>query len=126
MGYVHQQLSISRFNQRLHQWLGWLQAILLMMGEVFGQGEVFIMDSMPVSVRKRVRAMRCRKMRGRDYCGYCAAKKEKFFGWRLHLVCSREGLPAAVDLLPASYHDLTPAISPLARAFIPTRAQQRT
>ena len=32
-------------------------------------------------------------MRGRAYCGYCAAKKEKFFGWRLHLICTPAGLP---------------------------------
>ena len=47
-------------------------------------------------------------MRGADYCGYCAAKDEKFFGWRLHLVCTPDGLPAAFEFLPAAYHDLTP------------------
>jgi DDE family transposase len=108
MGYVKQRLSISRFNRRLHQLMGWLQAILLIMGEVFAHGEVFIIDSLPVPVCKRVRAIRCRKVRGRAYCGYCAAKKERFFGWRLHLVCSPDGLPVAFDLLPAAYHDLTP------------------
>src|SRR5574341_216387 len=108
MGYVQQRLSISRFNRRLHQLAGWLPAILLIMGEVFGQGTVFIVDSLPVPVCKRVRATRCRKVRGRAYYGYCAAKREKFFGWRLPLVCSPEGLPVAFDMLPASYHDLTP------------------
>ena len=47
-------------------------------------------------------------MRGRAYCGYCAAKKEKFFGWRLHVVCTDDGVPVAFDMLPASEHDLTP------------------
>ena len=47
-------------------------------------------------------------MRGAAYCGYCAAKGEKFFGWRLHLVCTVAGVPVAFDLLPASLHDLTP------------------
>src|SRR5574341_391018 len=108
MGYVQQRLSISRFNRRLHQLAGWLPAILLIMGEVFGQGTVFIVDSLPVPVCKRVRATRCRKVRGRAYCGYCAAKREKFFGWRLHLVCTTEGVPIAFDLRPASEQDLTP------------------
>ncbi len=54
------------------------------------------------------RARRRRKVRGRDFCGYCAAKKEKFFGWRLHLICNPAGLPVAFQLLPAAYHDLTP------------------
>ena len=47
-------------------------------------------------------------MRGREYCGYCAAKKEKFFGWRLHLICTPSGVPVSFQLLPAAFHDLTP------------------
>jgi hypothetical protein len=108
MGYLSKRLSISRFNRRLHQLEGWLPGLLMLLCSVFGKHEVFVMDSVPVPVCKRVRARRCRKVRGRDYCGYCAAKDEKFFGWRLHLVCTPEGLPAAFDLLPAAYHDLTP------------------
>jgi hypothetical protein len=47
-------------------------------------------------------------VRGAAYCGYGAAKQESFFGWRLHLVCTSEGLPVRYSLLPAAYHDLTP------------------
>ena len=82
--------------------------MLAVLGEVFRQQTVFIIDSLPVPVCRRVRARRCRKVRGQAYCGYCAAKQEKFFGWLLHLVCTAEGLPAAYELLPASQHDLTP------------------
>ena len=39
---------------------------------------------------------------------YRAAKKEKFFGWRLHLICNPCGQPVAFELLPGAYHDLTP------------------
>ena len=63
---------------------------------------------MPLPVCKRVRAWRCKKVRGKAYCGYCAAKREKFFGWRLHLICTAAGIPVAFDLLPAAEHDLTP------------------
>jgi len=77
---------------------------------VRGQAAIcdFVIDSLPLPVCRRVRAWRCRKVRGRAYCGYCAAKKEKFFGWRLHLVCTTEGVPVACALLPARQHDLTP------------------
>lgn len=47
-------------------------------------------------------------MRGKAYCGYCAAKREAFFGWRLHLVCTPTGVPVAFELLPGGLHDLTP------------------
>jgi hypothetical protein len=106
LGYVN-PLSVSRFNRRLHQLSDWLYGIVTVVGEVFAQGEVFIIDSMPLPVCKRARARRCKKVRGRAFCGYCAAKKEKFFGWRLHLICTAEGIPVAFDLLPAAEHDLT-------------------
>lgn len=86
----------------------WLYGIVTWLGDLFATGEVFIIDSMPMPVCKRVRARRCKKVRGRAYCGYCAAKREKFFGWRLHLICTAEGVPVAFELLPASEHDLTP------------------
>src|SRR5438093_12408892 len=83
-GYLSSGLSVSRFNRRLHALADWLPLIAETLAELFNTGEVFVIDSMPVPVCKRKRARRCRKVRGRIYCGYCAAKDEKFFGWRLH------------------------------------------
>jgi hypothetical protein len=82
--------------------------VLETLAELFAAGECFIIDSLPVPVCKRARAWRCRTLRGRQFCGYCAAKKEKFFGWRLHLVCTPSGIPVRFELLPAALHDLTP------------------
>lgn len=107
LGYVH-RLSVSRFNRRLHSLREWLYELVSLVSEIWRQGEVFIIDSMPLPVCKRVRASRCKKVRGKAFCGYCAAKKEKFFGWRLHLICTPEGIPVSFDLLPAAEQDLTP------------------
>jgi len=107
MGYV-KHLSLSRFNRRLHALSDWLAGIVGLLTEVCRRGEVFIMDSMPLPVCRRVRARRCKKVRGKAFCGYCAAKKEKFFGWRLHLICTPTGVPVSFDLLPASEQDLSP------------------
>src|SRR5215213_699377 len=106
--YLSGKLSTSRFNRRLHALGAWFRLLLETLGALFARGEAFIIDSMPVPVCRRARARRCRTVRGAAYCGYCAAKGEKFFGWRLHLVCTVEGVPVAFDLLPASLHDLTP------------------
>jgi hypothetical protein len=102
-----QRLSVSRFNRRLHALSPWLYGLVTLVGEVLACGEVFIIDTLPMPVCKRVRASRCKKVRGKAFCGYCAAKQEKFFGWRLHLICTAGGVPVAFDLLPASEHDLT-------------------
>ena len=106
--YLSGPLSISRFNRRLHRLADWLPLLAEVLGRCFEQTGCLIIDSLPVPVCRRVRARRCRKVRGAEYCGYCAAKKEKFFGWRLHLVCTAAGIPVRYSLLPAAYHDLTP------------------
>jgi hypothetical protein len=106
--YLSGPLSISRFNRRWHKLLPWVELALATLTEMGRRGEVFIVDSLPVPVCRRVRARRCRKVRGREYCGYCAAKKEKFFGWRLHLIVSAEGVPVSYEVLPGGFHDLTP------------------
>lgn len=105
-GYVP-RLSVSRFNRRLHA----LQEVLLLMvsllGEMLTTGTVFVIDTMPVPVCKRVRAKRCRKVQGDDYLGYCASKHDFYFGWQLHLVCDAAGVPVTFELLPAKWDELT-------------------
>ena len=108
LGYLSGHISISRFNRRLHQASVWFSAILALVCDLFAVGEIFIIDSLSLPVCKRVRAWRCKKVRGAEYCGYCSAKKEKFFGWRLHLICTHTGIPVSFELLPAAFHDLTP------------------
>jgi hypothetical protein len=109
MRYLSGALSFSRFNRRLHALAHWFALALDLLCELFAFGTAaFALDSMPVPVCHRVRAGRCKKLRGDAYYGYCAAKKEKFFGWRLHLACTAAGVPVGFDLLPASLHDLNP------------------
>jgi len=106
--YLSGRLDLTRFNRRLHALADWLAFIAATLGEVFLHGAVFVIDSIPVPVCRRARARRCRKVRGRAYCGYCAAKKEQCFGWRLHLICTPDGIPVSFQLVPGGFHDLTP------------------
>jgi len=108
MRYLSGPLSASRFNRRLHALGAWLRLARETLGALLATGEAFLLDSMPVPVCRRARARRCRKVRGAAFCGYCAAKREKFFGWRPHLLCTGDGVPVAFDLLPGGLHDLTP------------------
>jgi hypothetical protein len=115
MRYLTKPLSTSRFNRRVHALAGWLEYILELLGQVHAQGQAYIIDSMPVPVCKSVRARRCRKLlvrgtlaRPHHYLGRCAAKGWRFYGWRLHLICTPAGVPVRFQMLPGSWHDLTP------------------
>lgn len=101
------KLSVSRFNRRLHALRDVLLLMVSLLGEMLATGTVFMIDTMPVPVCKRVRAERCRKVRGAQYLGYCASKREYYFGWQLHLVCDAAGIPVSFELLPAQWDELT-------------------
>lgn len=109
LGYLSGRLSVSRFNRRLHALAAWLEAMLDVLGHLLGSTTtLYLLDSVPVPVCRPARARRCRKVRGKRYSGYVAATQERFFGWRLHLVCTLEGVPVHYTLLPARLHDLVP------------------
>ena len=111
MGYLSGHLSISRFNRRVHQLSAWLAQLLSSIAELGRTGQVYIIDSMPLPVCRRCRAGRCRKVQG---AGYCAAKKEKIYGYRLHLVCTTDGRPVAFEIWPACFDDRVPVPTLLA------------
>lgn len=50
---VHPRVSISRFNRRLHALSDWLYGIVTLVGEAYAQGEVFVIDTLPLPVCKQ-------------------------------------------------------------------------
>ncbi len=59
--YLSGRLELTRFNRRLHALSDWLAFIATTLGEVFMHGEVFVIDSIPLPVCRRVRARRTSK-----------------------------------------------------------------
>src|SRR5947209_16439520 len=53
--YLSGDLSVSRFNRRLHTLADWLPLLLDLLGEVLAKGEAFVIDSMPLPVCRRAR-----------------------------------------------------------------------
>ena len=68
-----------------------------------------LVDSFPVMLARHGHSYRARVGRALADIGYCAAKKTRFHGVRLHCIAQREGgrlpLPAQVWLCAASHHD---------------------
>jgi len=99
--------SLSRFNRRLHHSQAYLTDLVTWLGEQTAQMGLCVMDALPLPVCKKVRADRCRKVRGRGFMGWSSAKREWYFGWRLHWLCDTVGVPITFTLLPAAWHELT-------------------
>lgn len=63
-----------------------------------------IIDSTALPVVNYWRSYRCHGFPEANY-GYCAAKKEKYYGFKLHLLTTVNGIPTDYDLTPASIPD---------------------
>lgn len=71
---------------------------------------IFVIDSMPVEVCRFARAKNSRAFR-EDFSsaptyGYCAAHKQHYFGYKLHVVCTPDGIVEYFDLTPANLADI--------------------
>lgn len=106
--YFSTMLSLSRYNRRVHRLKDVIEYCMEKIFQLFLYSDSYIEDSMPLPVCKRARASRNKKVRGRQYCGYSSSKREKFFGFRLHMVTDLQGIPVSIQILPGALHDLTP------------------
>lgn len=72
----------------------------------------YIMDSMPIPVCGYTRAGRQHNLAAEfgithaQMYGHCAAKKEDFYGFRLHLMVTTQGIAAHFVVAAASHHDV--------------------
>jgi hypothetical protein len=96
----------SRFNRRSKE----LMPILVKFQRFLvkkmnaNQNLIRIIDSTPVPVKSYWRSGRSDTFPEGNY-GYCAAKREKYFGFKLHLLITPQGVPTNFDLSPANIHD---------------------
>ena len=56
--YLSGRIDLTRFNRRLHTLRDWLMFLATTLGELFLGGDVFVIDSIPIPVCRRVRAWR--------------------------------------------------------------------
>lgn len=100
-------LSQSRFNRRRRSLLVPVNTLrhtmmqqLLPLCSQFG-----LLDTIPVKVVGYRRSKKRSHFRGIAAYGYCAAKDEKYFGFKLVLLVSPEGLPINFAIVPANISD---------------------
>lgn len=105
------KIERSVYNRRRRKLTNHLNEIRLKLASYFNEFEdCFIVDSMPLEVCKLSRSRRSTICKEDSYIypdrGYCAAQGSSYYGYKLHAVCSVTGVFQAIDLSPASVHDI--------------------
>lgn len=74
------------------------------------QEDRFLVDSMPLPVCQIARASRARICRQHPDTaptkGYCASQNQWYYGYKLHTVCTLDGVVTSLDLSPAHTADI--------------------
>ncbi len=108
----HKMKSIhkSTFNRRLHRLEPTLWLVFRSLGlslKALNTSARYIIDSFPVAVCRNCRIPVCRLLTGKAYHGYNEAKKEYYYGFKVQLITTADGLPVDYYVTAGSFHDST-------------------
>ena len=108
---ISSKIERTVYNRRKRQLFFHIEEIRMKMVEKFNEFEnYFVVDSMPLEVCKIARSSRSKICKEEDYAlpnkGFCASQNLHYYGYKLHAVCSIEGVFQSFDLTPASVHDI--------------------
>jgi Transposase DDE domain len=104
-------INRSKYNIRRRNLFLKIEEVRKMIAEKITTSEnIFIIDSMPLEVAKLARANRAKICRD-DFesspdKGFCASQNTYFYGYKLHGLCSINGVFTSYDLTKASVHDI--------------------
>lgn len=100
----------SWYNRKAKKLVNQVEGVRLLMLHRLGASDIKIriIDSVPVPVITYVRASRCHSFTNQATAGfgYCAATKTKYFGQKLTLLATPQGLPTDYRLSLANRHDV--------------------
>lgn len=105
------KIERSVYNRRKRRLANNINDLRVKLSRSFNEFEkYFIIDSMPVEVCKLSRSGTSKICKDAEYCypnrGFCASQQMHFYGYKLHAVCSVNGIFHSIDLSPASVHDI--------------------
>jgi len=108
-GLMPRMLSRSRLNRRLHRVAGLINGLFHQLGLVLKEASPstrYLLDSFPVAVCDNMRISRCQLVRDREFRGYIASKRRYFYGVRVQVVTTEEGVPVELAFLPGAASDV--------------------
>jgi len=98
--YLPRQPGYNKRLRRLARTLNWLIAVLARESSVWTD-DVWVVDSTPIECARSRETVRRSDLAGWAQYGYCASHSRYFWGLRLHLVATLQGLPVAFAITGA-------------------------
>ena len=109
MGFIPKMVDASRFNRRLHKIGRLLYDLFTQVGFYFKQiccPMHYILDSFPVSLCDNIRIIRSKIVRGKKWRGYTASMRKYFYGVKVQLLTTGDGIPVAFCFTPGKQADV--------------------
>ncbi|WP_330444595.1 IS982 family transposase [Flavivirga abyssicola] len=101
-------LRKSGFTKRLHKIKDLMLLLFFEIGRVFKYiycEMEYIIDSFPVKVCHNIRIKRCKLLQDEQFRGYNASKREYFYGLKVQLVTTKDGIPVEMYFVAGKEHD---------------------
>lgn len=109
LGLIKRLLSRSRFSRRLSRLTDLIHCLIHQLGQVLKDlhwETRYVLDSFPVPVCDNIRIGRCRLVRDERYRGKIASKRRYFYGVKVQLLATSDGIPVEFAILPGACADL--------------------
>lgn len=109
LGLVKRLLSRSRFSRRVSRLADLIYRLFHQLGSVLKDlhwESRYLLDSFPVPVCDNIRINRCRIVSDERYRGKLSSKRRFFYGVRVQIMATSDGIPLEFCILPGSYADL--------------------
>ena len=108
-GLLPTMLGKSRFNRRMHQIGELLSELFFHVGQAVKEltlESTYCIDSFPIAVCQNIRISRSKIVKEEEYRGYCAPKRCYFYGFKVHMIATSNGVPVELTFTTGSTHDL--------------------
>jgi hypothetical protein len=108
-GMMPRMLSRSRLSRRLSRRSDLIERVFHQLGltiKALNLESRYSLDSFPVALCDNIRISRCRLAQGREFRGYLASKRRYFYGVRVQVISTVEGVPVEFCVLPGRLSDI--------------------
>nr|WP_322708824.1 IS982 family transposase [Nostoc sp. ChiSLP03a]MDZ8209944.1 IS982 family transposase [Nostoc sp. ChiSLP03a] len=106
---IPDMLEKSRFNRRLHNVGMLINDLFHQIGMILKQSSdytEYLLDSFPVPMCDNIRIFNVKLIKSEEYRGYIASFKRYFYGVRVQLLTTKNGIPVEFVFMPGSASDV--------------------